>query len=335
MLVIILNNEGYLDKQRMKRIGNLYYKIYDVENLKLADRRARRNKGYQSTIKEFDKEKDLNLFNLSISLKEKKYKTSKYTTFIVKEPKERVIYRLPYFPDRITHHAVVLILESIFVSVFTADTYSCIKKRGIHKASKKLTEALQTNEGTKYCLKIDIKKFYPSIDNSILKKLLRKKFKDKDLLWLLDEIIDSIDGVPIGNYLSQYFANFYLTYFDHWIKKEKKVKFYFRYADDMVFLSDSKEYLYKLLSEIKEYLWVNLRLVLKENHRIFPVIINGIDFVGYVHFPTHKKLRKKKKKRFAKMLKKYRNKRSISSYKSWAKHCNSRNLIKKLFREKV
>lgn len=319
----------------MKRIGNLYCKIYDVENLKLADRKARKNKGYQNTIKDFDKNKDLNISNLSIQLKFKKYKTSEYTTFVVKEPKERIIYRLPYYPDRITHHAVINILEPIFISTFTTDTYSCIKKRGIHKASKKLTEALKNKEETKYCLKIDIKKFYPSVNNFILKNLLRRKFKDKDLLWLLDEIIDSIDGVPIGNYLSQYFANFYLTYFDHWIKEDKKIKYYFRYADDMVFLSSNKEFLHSLLIDIKKYLWDNLKLILKENHRIFPVHIGGIDFVGYVHFHTHKKLRKIIKKRFAKMLKKYRNKKSISSYKSWTKHCNSRNLIKKLFSEKV
>lgn len=332
-MVVNLFNEGYLDKQRMKRVGNLYHRIYDINNLKLANKKARKNKGHQNSIKEFDKNEYQNLLNLSVCLKEKKYKTSKYTTFIIREPKERVIYRLPYFPDRITHHAVILVLESIFMSVFTADTYSCIKKRGIHKASKKLTKALEGDRnGTKYCLKIDIKKFYPSIDNSILKKMLRKKFKDNDLLWLLDEIIDSTKGVPIGNYLSQYFANFYLTYFDHWIKEDKKVKYYFRYADDMVFLSDSKEYLHNLLAEIKEYLWVNLRLVLKENHRVFPVHINGVDFVGYIHFHTHKLLRNGIKKRFIKMLKKYRNKKSTRSYIGWTKHCNSRNLLKKLFK---
>jgi RNA-directed DNA polymerase len=130
-------------------------------------------------------------------------------------------YRLPYFPDRITHHAVMNILEPIFMQLFTSDTYSCIKKRGIHAAALAVKKALRNEPATRYCLKLDIKKFYPNIDHQVLKHLLRRKFKDEDLLWLLDEIIDSAPGLPIGNYLSQYFANFYLTYFDHWIKKQK------------------------------------------------------------------------------------------------------------------
>jgi hypothetical protein len=106
-----------------------------------------------------------------------------------------------------------------------------------------LNKYLKDIEGTKYCLKIDIKKFFPNINHNILKKLLRRKIKDNDLLWLLDEIIDSIDGdigVPIGNYLSQYFANFYLAYFDHWLKEEKKVRYVIRYMDDIVCLTSIK-----------------------------------------------------------------------------------------------
>lgn len=318
----------------MKRIGNLYHRIYDLENLILADSKARKGKNFQRSVINFDKDKESNLLALSESLKNKTYSTSDYTTFIIKEPKERVIFRLPYFPDRITHHAILNVIEPIFMSTFTSDTYSCIKKRGILGASINLRKALEDKEGTKYCLKIDIKKFYPSIDHDVLKSLIKKKFKDKDLLWLLDDIIDSTDGCPIGNYLSQFFANFYLTYFDHYIKEVKKVKHYFRYADDMLFLSDNKEELHQLLKEIKEYLWNNLKLTVKENHRVFPVHINGIDFVGYVHFHTHVKLRKGIKKKFAKMLVKYRNKKSIASYNGWLLYSNSKNLRKKLLGEK-
>ena len=318
----------------MKRIGNVYHKIYDLENLKLADFKARRGKRNRKCVIDFDKDRELNLGSLSLSLKNKNYTTSEYTTFEIKEPKPRVIFRLPYYPDRITHHAIVNVVEPVFLSTFTADTYSCIKKRGILAASMKLRKALEDKEGTKYCLKIDIKKFYPNVDHNILKQLLRKKFKDKDLLWLLDDIIDSTDGIPIGNYMSQLFGNFYLTYFDHWIKENKKIKRYFRYADDMVFLSNNKEDLHQLLKEIKEYLWNNLKLTVKENHRVFPIHINGIDFVGYVHFHTHVKLRKGIKKKFSKMLVKYRNKKSIASYHGWLLYSNSKNLRKKLLYEK-
>jgi hypothetical protein len=227
------------------------------------------------------------------------------------------------------------ILESIFVATFTADTYSCIKKRGIHAAERALKETLNDIEGTQYCLKLDIKKFYPSVDHAIMKQLLRKKIKDQDLLWLLDGIIDSADGLPIGNYLSQYFSNFYLTYFDHWLKEVKRVRYYFRYADDMVILSDNKPCLHQLLSEIRIYLQENLKLEVKHNYQVFPVKDRGIDFVGYVFFHTHVLLRKSIKQSFARMLKRNKNPQSTASYKGWAKHCNSKNLLKKLLNEEV
>lgn len=147
-------------------------------------------------------------------------------------------------------------MEPIWVSTFITQTYSCIKGRGIHKLAKDVKKVLRKDkEGTKYCLKLDVRKFYPSIDHNILKyDVLRGKVKDKRLLAMLDEIVDSADGVPIGNYLSQFFANLYLSYFDHWIKEEVRVKYYFRYADDIVVLSDSKEELRKVLILMKMYL---------------------------------------------------------------------------------
>jgi retron-type reverse transcriptase len=217
----------------MKRIGNLYPKIYSMENLLMADQKASKGKSGQYGVMIHVKNQSVNLELLQQMLSNKTYQTSEYTTFKVYEPKEREVYRLPYFPDRIVHHAIMNLLEPIFVSSFTFDTYSCIKGRGIHAAVKKVKKALLQKEETKYCLKMDLRKFYPTIDHSTLKILLRRKIKDRDLLWLLDEIIDSASGLPIGNYLSQYFANFYLSYFDHWIKEEKRVKYYFRYADDM------------------------------------------------------------------------------------------------------
>lgn len=317
----------------MKRIGNLYERVYSIENLELADAIARKGKANQPGVIHHDRNREANMAELHAMLKNKTYKTSDYTTFTIYEPKERLIFRLPYYPDRITHHAVMNILEPLFVSTFTADTYSCIKGRGIHAASGAVKQALKDVENTSYCLKLDIRKFYPSIDHSVLKSLLRKKIKDTDLLWLLDEIIDSTDGLPIGNYLSQYFANFYLTYFDHWMKEQKRVKYYFRYADDMVILSGDKGYLHSLLSDIRHYLSYNLKLEIKANYQVFPVQARGIDFVGYVFYHTHTLLRKSIKRNFARMLRSRRNNKSIASYRGWAKHCNSKNLLKKLLHE--
>jgi RNA-directed DNA polymerase len=319
----------------MKRINNLYPEICSIANLELADKIARRGKGLQEGVIRHIKNEHQNIWKLHLMLVTKTFKTSQYTSFEIRDPKVRTVYSLPYFPDRIAHHAIMNVLEPVFVSTFTKDTYSCIKDRGIHAAANNVKQALRNDvPGTQFCLKLDIKKFYPSIDHQVLKNLLRRKIKDQDLLWLLDEIIESVpSGVPIGNYLSQYFANFYLSYFDHWIKEEKGVKHYFRYADDLVILSESKAALHKLLWEITEYLQVNLKLKVKGNYQVFPVAERGIDFVGYVFFHTHTLLRKSIKQNFARMLKGRCNNASIAAYNGWLVHANTKNLRRKLICE--
>lgn len=318
----------------MKRYNNLYQQIFSIDNLELADMNARKGKSNQACIKRHDVNKEANILNLHNSLVNKTYKTSPYTTFIITDPKERVIYRLPYI-DRIVHHAIMNIIQPIFVSVFTSDTYSCIKGRGIHAAANSIKSDLQNKENANYCLKIDVKKFYPSIDHEILKSLLRKKFKDKDLLELLDSIIDSADGLPIGNYLSQYLANFYLAYFDHWIKEDQKEWSYHRYADDMIFLSNCKRHLHNLLANIKNYLANKLCLELKKNYQVFSVVVRGIDILGYVFRPDFTKVRKSIKQGFARMLKWNYNQPSIASYLGWLKHANCINLTNKLLHARI
>lgn len=314
----------------MKRQNHIFDKITTLENLQLADDRARKGKKHQYGIQKFDRNREENLLQLQKMFIDKTYRTSDYDIFTIYEPKERKVYRLPYFPDRIAHHAIMNILEPIFLKVFTADTYSCIKGRGIHGAANNVKKALQDEENTQYCLKMDIVKFYPNVDHKILRKLLARKFKDQELLWLLHEIIDSAAGLPIGNYLSQYLANFYLSYFDHWLKEKKGVKYYFRYADDLVILSKNKTELHQLLNDIKAYLNVNLELQVKGNYQIFPVAARGIDFVGYKFYHSHTLLRKSIKKRFAKAVSKKQNKATIAAYYGWAKHADTKNLLKKL-----
>jgi retron-type reverse transcriptase len=329
--------------KKMKRYGNLYDKICSVENLKLADKIARKGKLRSYGVRRHDKHREQNIQRLHETLVNESYRTSSYTIFKIYDPKEREISRLPYYPDRIVHHAIMNYLEPIFVSVFTKNTYSCIKRRGIHGAFVDVQNALRRDPtGTDYCLKLDIRKFYPSIDHEILKLIIRKKVKDNRLLSLLDEIINSAPGVPIGNYLSQYFANLYLAYFDHWIKEEKRVKHYFRYADDIVILHSSKEYLRGLFLEIQDYLSERLKLVIKKNWQIFPVKSRGIDFIGYIFYHTHILLRKGIKKRFCRRLS-LLNKKEISdkkymiaicSWLGWAKHCDSKHLLNKVLKGK-
>ena len=310
----------------MKRIGNLYEKIISIENLKEADKNASKGKKWQRGVINHNNNKETNIPKLQNQLLNREFKTSKYSVFtIIDKNKERKISSLPYFPDRIIQHAVLQIISPIFIKCFIAQTYSCIPKRGIHKCLFDIKKDLKNVKNTQYCLKLDIKKFYENINNSTLKLFLRRKFKDKDLLYLLDNIIDSNDkGIVIGSYMSQWFGNFYLNRFDHWLKEIKKVKYYYRYMDDLVILHNNKVFLYELKEEIKNYLYNILDLELS-NYQVFPVSSRGIDFLGYKFFHTHILLRKSIKQKMKRTI----SFRNLHSYKGWTKWCNARNLERK------
>ncbi|CAG5001774.1 hypothetical protein DYBT9275_02739 [Dyadobacter sp. CECT 9275] len=314
----------------MKKFGNLYEKICNRENLLLADLHASKGKSRQKDVKFHIQNREANLELLHQMLVNKTFKTSEYKTFTIFEPKKRIISRLPYFPDRPVQHAIMNVVGPIWLSVFTKDTYSCIKGRGVHLALKNVKLALKDVPNTTYCLKLDIQKFYPSVDHKILKRIIRLKIKDNDVLDLIDGIIDSSPGLPIGNYLSQFLGNLYLTYFDHWLKEVMRVKYYFRYCDDMVILSGSKQYLHQLLADIRLYLDIDLNLALKPNYQIFPVESRGIDFLGYVIRHDYVRMRKRIKQSFARAIAKRKPKFSLEAYKGWAKHANTLHLIKKL-----
>ena len=329
----------------MHRYNGLYDSIISLDNLHLADNKARRGKHKQRSVLEFDKDREGNILRLHEELKTGTYRTSPYTCFKVYEPKERDIFRLPY-RDRVVHHAIMNVIEPIFLSVFTYNTYSCIPKRGITACAKQVEKIIRSFGDAQrlYCLKIDIRKFYPSIDHGVLKTLLRRKFKDTRLLALLDEIIDSGDGLPIGNYLSQYLSNFYLTYFMHYVNEVMKVKAT-EYADDIVFFADSKTQLHEVFSTIKDYLEHDLHLTVKGNYQIFPIADHrsdphgrGLDYVGFVFYRHQKLIRKTIKQRFCRRLAQLRRqnaspetiKREIAAWLGWAYQSNSINLLKTL-----
>ena len=339
-----------MKSKAMKRIGNLYEKIISVENLRLADEKARRGKLHTYGVRVHDKNREANIIALHEALKTKTYKTSSYDVFTVYEPKERLIFRLPYYPDRIVHHAIMNVLEPIWERVFTHNTFSCIKKRGIEGCARYVDKIIKQYKGRPlYCLKIDIKKFYPSIDHTILKQIVRRKIKDKDLLWLLDEIIDSAEGLPIGNYLSQYLANLMLAYFMHQVNERLKLDCT-EYADDICFFSDNKDVLHKAFHGfIKPYIEKNLNLSVKGNYQIFPIAKNrydksgrALDYVGYKFYREQKLIRKSIKQNFCRRAAKLNRhnpplppkvyKQDICSWLGWAKHCNSRHLLKTIIK---
>lgn len=323
--------------RQMKKYGNLYERVCSIENLREAFYNASIGKRNRDDVLKYGDDLEANLEELHRELTSHTYKTSEYHIFKLYEPKERVIYKLP-FRDRVVHWAIMLQIERIWINSFTRDTYACVKGRGIHSLLRKLRQDLKDDPaGTAYCLKLDVRKFYPTIDHDILKEVIRYKLKDPDLLWLLDEVIDSTGtGVPVGNYLSQFFANLYLSELDHLLKESYGVKYYYRYADDIVLLSDDKAKLHGWLVAINDYLNNRRKLSMKGNYQVFPVESRGIDFVGYVTYHTHALARKRNKKTLCRKVAKLR-KRGLSddeirlqaaSELGFMKHCDSNNLLK-------
>lgn len=329
----------------MKRYGNIYAKIYDMENLKLAHENARKDKLYYKEVKMVDSDPEYYLKQIQDMLINKTYKVSEYTVSIINDKgKDRELMKLPYYPDRIIQWAIMLQIEKVFMQVFCSHTCASIKNRGISKAAHLTEKAMTDKDNAENCLKIDVSKFYPHINHKILKKLLRKKFKDKDLLELLDLIIDSYpgeEGVPIGSYLSQYLANFYLSYFDHWLKEKMKIKKIIRYMDDITIFHKSKEFLHWLLRKMNQYLTENLKLTIKGNWQIFPTVVRGVDFVGYRFFFNYKLLRKSTCKKFKRKMLQIKRKQdegklinysewcSANSYIGWLSWCDSWRLFEK------
>lgn len=329
----------------MKRYGNIFEKIYEMDNLREAHKNAREDKLFYKEVKMVDSNPDYYLGLIHDMLKNKQYRVSDYDISTINDKgKERELMKLPYFPDRIIQWAIMLQIEKVFMQVFCSHTCASIKDRGIGKASKLLDKYMSNKLDSQNCLKIDVKKFYPNINHRILKRLLRKKFKDKDLLELLDMIIDSYPGergVPIGSYLSQFLANFYLAYFDHWLKEKMGLKCVVRYMDDIIILHYSSSFLHWLIHKMDEYLKVNLDLKIKDNWQVFPTGIRGVDFVGYRHFYGYKLLRKTTCKKFkAKMLAikekqdsgnliNYREWCAANSYIGWLSWCDSWRLFEK------
>lgn len=321
-----------------KRLGHLLEQIATEENIALADINAQCGKNNIGIDKHMEHQKEDNkkLLEQFMNLT---YMTSPYSTFTIYEPKEREIFRLPFYPDRIAHHAIMNVMETHWVSTMITSTYACIEKRGIHKLAEDIKKNLKKDvRGTTYCLKLDIKKFYPSINHGVLKMTLRRKIKDKRLLVILDEIIDSSIGVPIGNYLSQFFANLYLTYFDHYVKEVLKVKYYYRYCDDIAIFASSKEQLWDWFHKIREYVEISLKLHLKSNYQVYPIDARGVDFVGYRFYHGYSLLRTSIKKRINKLVDKYMTAeitkesfmKSMTSYYGWLKHCDSHNYLYRL-----
>jgi hypothetical protein len=326
----------------MKRYGYLYGAITDYNNIVLAHKKAKQGKSYYEEVQLIDQEPTKYFEAIQAMLIDKTFRTSPYRTKMIHEPKERIIYKLPYYPDRIVHHAIMNVLQPIWDTIFIEDLYSAIPGRGLHEGTIKLRKWLHNKEATRYCLKFDIAQYYPSVSHDILFGLIARKIKCRDTLWLLEGIVRSPGGtanIPIGNYLSQYFGNIYLNYFDHWLKEEHRVRYYMRYGDDGIILNGSKQRLNDLLYDINIYLEDELALTLNNKTQLFKVDGRGIDFLGYRCFRDYTLLRKSSANRFkkkvgfiernSKVLPPQHIISSVMSYCGWIDWCNGHNLLER------
>lgn len=324
----------------MKRYGNLWEKIIDPENIKLAYQKARKCRSKFESVKKFEAKESENLELIRKMLVEKTFKTSKYTTKTIYEPKKRTIYILPFSPDRIVQHSLTNIITPIIDSLFIENSFACRKGKGQHSGSTKTKEFVKHN---KYCFKGDISKFYPSINHDILMGLIEHKIKCKDTLWLLRDIVYSFPGetnTPIGNLTSQWFGNLYMHELDMYVKHELKIKNYIRYCDDFCLFHDDKKVLKDAAEKIEEFLKTKLQLKLSQSD-LFPTS-RGVDFLGYRHFPEYTLLRKSTAKRVKRRLKVLPHRleseqinivtytSTLASAYGWLNWADTYNLMKKL-----
>lgn len=317
-----------------RNFHNLYSQIISLENLFASWREFKKGKENKAKdVKIFWLDLERNLFQLHDELKNKTYRHSHYNSFYVCDPKRRHIHKAEV-RDRVLHHAIMRVIEPIFEKSFVYDSYSSRENKGIHKAIlrfRRFASALsQHKTKTVWILKCDIKKFFDNVDHRILLDLLEKKIKDKDILWLIKEVISSFSsekGIPLGNVTSQLFSNIYLNRLDNFIKREIREKHYIRYADDFVVLCRDKNYLENLIPVFNKFLKEKLNLGMHPRKIIIQKWNQGIDFLGYISFPRYIILRTKTKRR---LLKKINNK-NRSSYLGLLKHCRGHKIEKALF----
>lgn len=268
----------------MKRVGYIYNQIWSLDNIKKAILKASLGKRHQKRVAEILSRIDYYAIEIQHLLKFMKYAPSPYivnTIYDGANKKERTIHKPRFYPDQIIHWALMLQIEPILMRGMYEYNCGSVPGRGTAYGQKTLRKWLDSDrKNTKYCLKLDISKFYPSVDNEILKQMFRRKIKDTDCLWLIDTIIDSGQGLPIGNYTSQWFANFFLEGLDHYIKEQLGIKYYIRYVDDLVLLGPNKKKLHKTRVAIAEYL-STIGLQLKLNWQVFKVNNRAIDFLGF------------------------------------------------------
>ncbi|HSX42369.1 MAG TPA: reverse transcriptase/maturase family protein [Candidatus Saccharimonadales bacterium] len=274
-----------------------------------------------------------NLVGLQRDLAGKIYRHGTYQPFKISDPKPRDIHKA-IVRDRLVHHAIYRILYPYFDRQFIFDSYSCRLNKGTHRAINRFREfdykVSRNQTQTTWVLKCDIRKFFASVDHNVLKEVLAKHIGDEATLWLLAAVIDSFSndgktntGLPLGNLTSQLLVNVYMNECDQFVKRVLKVKYYIRYADDFVVLSEDREYLEKALVSMGDFLVAKLKLQLHPDKVYIKALASGVDFLGWVHFSDHRVLRQTTKRRMYGRMAASQKEETYQSYRGLLSHGNS------------
>jgi len=321
-----------------RSLGHTYNDIISLENLCLAWEDFIVGKKKKMDVIKFGQNLMDNIVELHTDLVNRTYCHGGYKSFYITDPKRRHIHKASV-KDRLLHHAIYRILYPFFDCTYIFDSYSCRNDKGTHRAINRFNQIARqvsrNNSRTCWVLKCDIKKFFASINQEILIYILQEYITDKEIIWLLKNVIASFNtdtqvgvGLPLGNLTSQLFSNIYMNRFDQWVKHVLKAKYYVRYADDFVFLSEDKKYLESIISQVQSFLQINLKLSLHPDKLFLKTIASGVDFLGWVHFPNHRVLRTKTKQRMFRNIQKSMSKESLQSYFGLIRHGNSQKLLK-------
>lgn len=312
----------------------MYENIYAFENVYAAYQRARRGRRYKRDILLYEQHLEKRLSTLCHLIKTERYRHGPYREFVVNDSKKRTISATS-FQDRIVHHAAYAQIEPLFEKRFIYDSYVCRKGKGSHRAVKKLKKNMYgVTKGYRdeaYYLKMDVAKYFQSIDHHILKKHIYHVIHDIRTQNLLSLIIDSRwdreiegrrTGIPIGNLTSQIFANIYLNPLDHYIKEQLGCRYYVRYMDDFVLCHRDRDALILMRKRIELYTRRTLHLSFHSHKVMIGTISSGVSFLGYIVYPQYTILRKSTVKRCKKRIAGYiknnvLNKTILGSYMAW------------------
>ena len=317
----------------MKRIGFLYEKICDINNIFAAIKEASKGKRNTYAVRRVLEDQNNHAAQIRNLLITKTYTPTPCTVREIRDPcsgKVRAISCPKFYPDQIIHWALLLQTRDILLRGSYEHSAGGLPGRGAHMLSRSVMRWLRKDQkNTKYFLKLDISKFYGSIDCDRLKQRLRKVIKDQDTLWLFDTIIGKARGLPIGYVTSVYLSDFYLQDVDHFIKEQLGVKHYARYVDDMVLFGPNKKKLHHT-HKLLEALLSHRGLQIKENWQVSPIAARDVDFLGF-RMNRHRMIMRKRvalriRRRFRRAAKKplgAKDAAALVSYWGVLKHCDS------------